>query len=80
MLGPVAAAEALVEAAGSAVSAFHSGVFDACPPCGLGEAGSERLLLWCPAVQAAWETCSGLEQTVVTSLRVRTGSDAVLAR
>jgi hypothetical protein len=28
--------------------------FGACPLCGLGEAGSEHLCVWCPAVACAW--------------------------
>eukprot|EP00974_Lingulodinium_polyedra_P077431 7496978-Lingulodinium_polyedra.AAC.1 len=55
---PSAVAAALAEVVGSAATAFFHGMYDTCPLCGLGEAGSERLVLWCPAVQAAWETCS----------------------
>ena len=29
-------------------------LFGCCPLCGLGEAGSEHLLGWCPAVALAW--------------------------
>ena len=31
--------------------------FGACPLCGTGEAGSEHLWMWCPAVALAWSRC-----------------------
>eukprot|EP00974_Lingulodinium_polyedra_P102681 9942318-Lingulodinium_polyedra.AAC.1 len=32
---------------------------EVCPLCGLGEASSEHLLQWCPAVTEAWNLCGG---------------------
>ncbi len=32
----------------------ESSSFGACPLCGLGEFGSENLLVWCPAIALAW--------------------------
>merc|ERR1739836_13306 len=31
-----------------------AGAYSACPLCGLADGGSEHLLVWCPAVSAAW--------------------------
>eukprot|EP00969_Alexandrium_andersonii_P012680 552702-Alexandrium_andersonii.AAC.1 len=30
-----------------------------CPLCGWGEASSQHLLVWCPAVVAAWRSLAG---------------------
>eukprot|EP00972_Heterocapsa_arctica_P022059 3243703-Heterocapsa_arctica.AAC.1 len=36
-----------------------------CPLCGLGEASSQHLCLWCPAVGMAWEHLRGSHATTM---------------
>eukprot|EP00972_Heterocapsa_arctica_P088685 13076407-Heterocapsa_arctica.AAC.1 len=42
-----------------------SSPYSACPLCGLGEASSQHLCLWCPAVGMAWEHLRGTHATTM---------------
>ena len=65
-------------ACGSLALPAGPGAFPACPLCGLGEAGGEHLLIWCPAVAAAWAAIRPVPLTLLRALTTRGDHASVL--
>ena len=74
------AGAARAAAGGAGGAAAWDPAEDPCPLCGTGECGSEHLLPWCPAVEAAWRTLCPEGRCLVAACRQMSGHDPLLAR